>query len=130
MLTPHTLLTADAGYHSPATLQELSTLGVDALIADNAMRRRDARFATQEHHQQGPDPLHNKSPAPAPASTFQPRDFTYDAAARTCRCPAGKSLYRKGQSLVTKGSISEQSRGAKRGDPLDSDERACRLTPP
>lgn len=47
-------------------------------------------------------------------STFQPSDFTYDAEARTCVCPAGKSLYRKGQNLVTKGFVSEQFRGAKR----------------
>ncbi|MEX2181916.1 MAG: IS1182 family transposase [Gemmatimonadaceae bacterium] len=114
VLAPHTLVTADAGYHSEANLQGLDALGVDALLADPAMRRRDARFATQARHRQGPDPLHNKSPAPAPASTFQPRDFTYDPAARTCICPAGKALYRKGQSRVTNGFISEQFRGAKR----------------
>jgi len=79
MLAPHTLLTAEAGYHIEANLQALSTLGVDALIADHAIRRRDARFVTQERHQQGPDPLHNTYSTPAPASTFQPRNLTYDA---------------------------------------------------
>jgi len=57
----HTVITADAGYHSEANLRALAARGVDALIADNAMRRRDERFATQARHQQAPDPLHDKS---------------------------------------------------------------------
>jgi|GEM_PF-948331 len=114
MLAPHTLLTADAGYHSQANLHALATLGVDALIADTAMRRRDARFATQERHQQAPDLLHDKSRVGGEASRVQPRDFTDDAAARTCLCPAGKSLVRKGQSRVTDGFVTEQFRGTKR----------------
>lgn len=46
VLAPHTLVTADAGYHSEANLQALATLGVDALIADTAMRRRAFSRAT------------------------------------------------------------------------------------
>ncbi|MEO5626872.1 MAG: transposase, partial [Dokdonella sp.] len=38
-----TLITADAGYHSEANLAELAKRGIDALIADNQMRRRDER---------------------------------------------------------------------------------------
>ena len=38
----------------------------------------------------------------------------YDADARTCTCPAGKSLYRKGQSNLTKDYVGEHFRGAKR----------------
>jgi len=45
-LAPHTLVAADAGYHSEANLQALATLGVDALIADTAMRRRAFSRAT------------------------------------------------------------------------------------
>ena len=104
-LAAHTVITADAGYHSEANLRALAQLGVDALIADNAMRRRDERCATQARYQHTPDPLHNKSvpTSPGDASVYQPRDFTYDAAARTCVCPAGKSLYRKGNANVTNG---------------------------
>jgi len=46
VLAPLTLVTVDAGYHSEANLQALATLGVDALVADTAMRRRDERFTT------------------------------------------------------------------------------------
>ena len=34
---------------------------MDALVADNGMRQRDERFATQGRHQQDPDPLHRRS---------------------------------------------------------------------
>jgi transposase len=114
LLTPTSLITADAGYHSAANLQQLATRGIDALIADPAMRTRDARFATQALHHAAPDPLHDKSGAPTPASVYQPDDFTYDATARTCVCPAGKSLYRKGQALSINGYVAESFRGAKR----------------
>ena len=115
-IAPHTIVTADAGYHSDANLQALATLQVDALIADNAMRGRDERFATQERHQQAPDPLHDKSrPAsPSERTAYQPSDFTFDPVARTCVCPAGKSLYRKGAANVTKGYVGAHFRGAKR----------------
>jgi hypothetical protein len=116
VLSPHSLITADAGYHSEANLQELATREVDALIADNDMRRRDERFATQARHLEAPDPLHDKSRSSSEqkATTYQPSDFVYDAAARTCVCPAGKSLYRKGRNLVINGYVGEQFQGAKR----------------
>jgi transposase len=46
-LTPATVLTVDAGYHSEKNLQALEDKHIDALIADNDMRKRDERFATQ-----------------------------------------------------------------------------------
>lgn len=116
LLTGQSLITADAGYHSEANLHALAAQHVDALIADHAMRQRDARFATQPRHRAAPDPLFDKSrPQPAPPPTrYHPRDFTYDAAARTCVCPAGKSLYRTGRQVVINGYVGAQFRGAKR----------------
>jgi transposase len=112
---PDTLITADAGYHSEANLAALATMAVPALIADREMRRRDERFATQARYAALPDPLHDKSaPSSAVPTVFTPEDFQYDAAARTCVCPAGKSLYRKGQRNVTNGYVGEHFRGAKR----------------
>jgi len=109
-----TVVTADAGYHSEANLQQLAAMNVEALIADNEMRRRDARFATQDRYAALPEPLYDKSKPVATSPLFTPSDFVYDANARTCVCPAGKSLYRKGQSNVTKGYVGEHFRGAKR----------------
>ncbi len=114
LLTPDSLLTADAGYHSEANLRALATLGVDALIADNAMRQRDERFATQDRHTAAPDPLHDKTAAARKATTYQPGDFTYDAEARTCVCPAGKALSRDGRRVVTHGYVAERFRGSRR----------------
>ena len=114
LLAEQTIIAADAGYHSEANLQQLATMRVPALIADNGMRRRDERFTTQDRHKNALDPLYDKSQVTQSGSIFQPSDFLYDAEARTCICPAGKSLYRKGRSLVTKGYVSEQFRGAKR----------------
>jgi hypothetical protein len=113
--TPDTLITADADYHSVANLEVLSLADVPALIADNAMRQRDARFATQERYTRLPNPLHDKSrPAKKSVTVFTPEDFRYDPVARTCVCPAGKSLYRKGASNITRDHIGEHFRGAKR----------------
>lgn len=127
---PETLITADAGYQSEANLKALATQGIDALIADNTLRRRDARFATQAAHHTTKDPLHDKSPlGPDRPRRFQPSDFQYDPAARTCICPAGKSLYRKGRNNVTQGLLGEHYAGAKR-DCLPCPLRAqCLRTP-
>jgi transposase len=117
LFTPQSLLTADAGYHSEANLAGLAERKVDALIADNDMRKRDERFATQELHRAKPDPLYDKSASAEESRKlplYQPSDFTYDPVARTCVCPAGKRLYRKGQNLVTNGYLAEHFRGAKR----------------
>lgn len=109
-----TLITADAGYHSEANLQALAAAGVDALIADGQVRARDERFTTQPRHRVAPDPLHDKTRVPETPHVFQPSDFEYDATARTCVCPAGKSLYRKGAQLATKGYLADRFQGAKR----------------
>ncbi len=113
--TSDTVLTADAGYHSEANLAALAAREVAALIADPDMRKRDERFADREHHTTVPNPLHDKTSNATPSSpVFTPNDFTYDADARTCVCPAGQSLYRKGSSNVTNGYVGEHFRGAKR----------------
>ena len=131
LLTPDSVITADAGYHSEANLQHLATMDVAALIADGNMRRRDERFATQARHQQAPDPLHDKSRKALMAlPVYQPSDFTYDAAAGTCVCPAGRSLYRSGRDLVTKGGLrSDRFKGAKRDCVPCAQRPQCLRTP-
>ena len=104
-------------------------LDVEALIADNQMRQRDARFVRQEQHRSKPDPLYDKSQPLRTLPLYQPSDFRYDATARTCVCPAGKSLYRKGRDLVINGYVCEQFQGAKR-DCLPCTHRARRLRHP
>jgi hypothetical protein len=117
MLMPDSLITADAGYHSDANLRELTARSIDALVADNAMRRRDARFATQTRHKAAPDPLHDKSvanDATSEPAVFPASAFTYDATARTCICPAGKRRNRAGDQWVNRDNIWTRFQGKRR----------------
>ncbi|MCU0650539.1 MAG: transposase [Gemmatimonadaceae bacterium] len=128
--TAETLITADAGYHSEANLRALMERGVNALVADKDMRKRDARFATQDRHTTLPNPLYNKAAVSTePRRLFTPADCQYDPVARTCVCPAGKALYRTGPENVTKDYIGAHFRGTKR-DCLPCARRAQCLRKP
>ncbi len=130
LLADASLVTADAGYHSEANLRALEARRVDALVADPELRKRDERFATQAHHRAKKNPLHDKSrPEPAEPGRYQPSDFMYDPVARTCVCPAGKSLYRKGQNLVVGWYVGEMFRGAKRDCVPCAHRARCLRTP-
>ncbi|MEO6877561.1 MAG: transposase [Gemmatimonadaceae bacterium] len=112
LLAPTSLITADAGYHSEAKLRALDALGIDALIADNAMRRRDERFVTQPAHKAAADRLHDKRRPPPPTPGQLPASaFTYDPEARTCVCPAGHALVRAGRNRVNRDNIWEAFQG-------------------
>jgi transposase len=114
LFAPDSLLTADAGYHSEANLAILDDRKIAALVADNGMRKRDERFATQERHASRPDPLANKSKDNKKAKLYQTRDFLYDADTRTCICPAGKTLYRWGTGTDYNGFAAVRFAGAPR----------------
>ena len=128
VLTTDSLITADAGYHSEANLQALAAREVNALIADGTMRQRDERFATQALHLAKPDSLHDNSQTPRALPIYQPSDFAYDAEARTCVCPAGKALYRKGQPMK-KGLLADQYQGAKQHCVPCAQRAQCLRTP-
>ena len=124
-----TIITADAGYHSKDNLLALDALNINALIADNQMRKRDERFQDQPRHKRKPDPLYNKSAPGKKPTRYQPADFTYDATAGTCVCPAGQSLYRTGSNCLIQGRPAVKFRGAKRVClPCDQRDR-CLRTP-
>jgi hypothetical protein len=113
VLTDGSIVTADAGYHSEANLKALDAMGIDALIADNNMRARDERFATQGRHKQQPDPLYNKYPDDG-KRLYQPRDFQFDPQHNTCICPAGKALYSNGHHCTANGRTYRKFTGAQR----------------
>ncbi len=83
-----TVLT-DSGYHSEVTLQALADAKVGALVADTGFRSREPRFADAYRHK--PEDQ-QREPGERRSQWFQPKDFTFDAEARTCRCPADKAL--------------------------------------
>ena len=107
----NTVITADAGYHSEANLQQLHEQSIPALIADGLMRKRDPRLADQAKHRARPHPLHDKRP-PKAKGPFRPQDFHYDPIARTCICPAGKSLYSNGSHCTTNGRTHHKFQGS------------------
>jgi transposase len=129
VLADNSVITADAGYHSEENLQKLAAMKVEALIADNGMRQRDERFATQDRYKDAPDPLYDKSNPETKAALYQPSDFIYDAEAKTCVCPAGKSLYGNGSHCLTNGYVSIRFRGAQRDCVPCSHRDQCLRTP-
>ena len=90
---PHTLITADAGYHSDANMAELMRQVVPALIADNQMRNRDERFADQGRHKPQHDVLYDKRPTGLrkTIAIYAASDFTF-LSDKQARCPQGKLL--------------------------------------
>lgn len=78
-------LTADAGFHSKASIEHCEAQGVDAYIADGNFRKRDPRFADKPRHH----------PAPRRSKYFAPGEFDYNPVAGTCRCPAGKMMWKR-----------------------------------
>lgn len=132
-LAPHaiatTVITADAGYHSEANLRALAAQGRPALIADNGMRARDERFATQARHQQGPQPAARQvADAGAPAAVPAP-GLRLRSRRAHLRVPRGKVTLSKGKNLVIRGYRGTQFRGAKR-DCVPCTHRArCLRTP-
>ncbi len=101
----HTLITADAGYHSDANIQHLKDHTIPALIADNQMRSRDERFETQAKYKDKPDPLSKKKATgqPKDVKRFQPKDFRFSDN-NTATCPSGKLM-------TSSGSIYTSARG-------------------
>ena len=129
LINDSTLVTADAGYHSEANLKELARLKVEALIADNTMRRRDERFVEQDKYKALPDPIHDKEGKPKQAARYQPKDFDYDPHTGTCICSAGKQLYSNGSDCTINGYVAVKFQGAQR-DCLPCTQRdRCLLTP-
>ena len=98
----HTLITADAGYHSDANVAALHQDNIPALVADNQMRQRDERFGDQAKHKVKDDPLYDKQPTAQakPRKRFAPQDFHFNHD-NTAACPAGKVLHSTGARYTT-----------------------------
>ena len=101
-------------YHSEKNLEQLATMNIEALIADNGMRGRDERFADQDQHKAKPDPLWDKTSGGKKTRLFGPKDFHHDEESKTCICPAGEFLYQNGSQVVIQGREAVKFTGAKR----------------
>ena len=110
----HTIITADAGYHSHENMQALHDDSIPAMVADGQMRKRDERLAGQVRHQGKPDPLYDKtSGALQPVRLFRPADFLVDPPTNSCICPAGQRMYSSGSNCTINGRAAHKFKGTK-----------------
>jgi transposase len=103
--TEATVITADAGYHSEANLQQLAAHGIDAYVPDNGYRKRDPRSQGQEKHRSKPPPLYHKGVEPANPRVFRSQDFQLAEDPSHCIGPAGERLYRTGHHRDLRGFV-------------------------
>jgi transposase len=116
----NTLITADAGYYSDDNIRALHERGIPALIADNAMRQRDERFAEQTRHKQD-EVLYDKRAPTQAIKLYRPEHFQFHGD-NTATCPAGRTL-------TSNGSIYTHTSGAKvrQFKARDQDCQGCAL---
>jgi transposase len=107
-----TRLTADAGYSSQASVRYTQEHNIDAYIADRQHRQRDPAFANAERYKERTRQDKRRRAGRNP-KRFTAKDFDYDEANRTCRCPAGNRLYRNGNNIDVHGYLGVKFRGAK-----------------
>jgi len=114
---PHTLITADAGYHSDANMAALMDKNIPALIADNQMRQRDERFNDQDKYKAKGDALYDKKSGTQgkPIKRFGPQDFQFNED-NTATCPAGKLMTSSGNHYTTATGLHYQNYTAKAAD--------------
>jgi DDE family transposase len=107
-----TKVTADAGYHSGASVTYTQENSIDAYIADRSHRQRDPAFADYERYK-----IRSRKDKRRyygiDTQRFTAKDFIYDEKDRSCRCPAGNRLYRNGNHIEINGFVAVKFRGAK-----------------
>jgi transposase len=110
----HTLITADAGYHSNENLAALCEQAIPALVADNQMRQRDERLRGQAKHKVKADPLYDKRAAAKghPVRLYRPQDFIHQGGSNSCICPAGQRLYSSGSHCTINGRVHHKFTGS------------------
>jgi len=107
-----TKLAADAGYSSEASVRYTQEENIDAYIADRNHRSRDPAFANADRYKERSREDKRRRAGTNP-NRFTAKDFDYDEKNRTCRCPAGHSLYRNGNNIDVHGYLGVKFRGAK-----------------
>lgn len=109
-------VTADAGLHSEANLRYLHENRIDGYVADTNFRKRDPRFASAERHRvrHKEDKRIEDKKQGKPPGCYTNADFRMAEDAGSCRCPAGKTLYRNGERTHTGIYEMVRFRGAKR----------------
>ena len=72
--------------------------GFDTYIADNQFRKRNPLFKASETYETEQEKRRLKRSKGKPR-LFTSNDFHYDEVTQTCRCPAGKDMWRSGVNV-------------------------------
>lgn len=123
-----TKLAADAGYSSEAGVRYTQEEDIDAYIADRNHRNRDPAFANADRYKTRSREEKRRRAGRNPEH-YTSKDFDYDEANRTCRCPAGNNLYRNGNNIDVNGYLGVKFRGAKSVCGPCTLRRRCLTTP-
>ena len=93
--------TADSGFHSEVNLEYMATTGLDSYMADTQFRSRNPLFKSSEtyHTEQEKRRLKRSKGKPR---LFTHEDFHFNGNAKTCICPAGKTLWLQSPNIKTK----------------------------
>ena len=98
----------DAQYHCDANGAQLMQSAIPALIADNQLRQRDARFKGQGKYKTNDDVLYDEQASVQGGDSiklvklFRPQDFSFNDDNTRCIYPAGQTLYRPGGVYTTR----------------------------
>lgn len=87
-----TIVTADTGYANEANNRYLQGHGIHGYIPDNRFRDRDPKFAGQKAKYGK-----RKRADAKPTKQFSASEFEFNAKQKTCRCPAEKLMWFKGE---------------------------------
>jgi len=86
-----TIVTADTGYANEDNMQFLHDHKIDGYIPDNQFRSRDPKFADQKKKYG----KRNQSTKRRDVKRYTPSDFKLNSEAKSCECPAKKSMWLK-----------------------------------
>lgn len=93
------VVTADTGFANEANNVYLKMRKINAYIPDNQFRSRDPKFKQQKakYGKRHQETVKGQQPV------FPASDFQLNAQRKTCRCPAGKSMWLHSESSTTGG---------------------------
>jgi len=98
-----TVVTADTGYANEANMQYLHDHNINGYVPDNQFRKRDPKFAEQNHHYSTRRPITGKKKAAT--SVIPASEFDFDPINLTCRCPSGESISFRGKHSDSHGHL-------------------------
>lgn len=91
------IITADTGYANEANMKYLHDHHINGYIPDKHFRKRDPKFSEQQDHHSRRRPITGKKKAAA--SVIPATEFYFDPVKKTCRCPAGETMWLRSELI-------------------------------